>query len=111
MASESFLPPAEKQSEKPHVASVRTSWIYHFLSAPIPSPPTPREWHLPFCGISKPGATPLASPVRFPGVPLVTGGCLEIRPGGDPDVAASPCSHLRPWVCEGLWGKWLAGLW
>ncbi|KAM3825566.1 uncharacterized protein M6D78_015869 isoform 1-T1 [Vipera latastei] len=43
------------------------------------------------------------SPPWLPGVPLVTGGCLEILPGGDPDVAASACSHLRPWVCEGLW--------
>ncbi|XP_034292174.1 uncharacterized protein LOC117676650 isoform X2 [Pantherophis guttatus] len=39
----------------------------------------------------------------LPNVPLVSGGCLEIRPRGDPDLAASPCSHLRPWVCEGLW--------
>ncbi|XP_032088330.1 uncharacterized protein LOC116518904 isoform X2 [Thamnophis elegans] len=43
------------------------------------------------------------SPPWLPDVPLGSGGCLEIRPGGDPDLATSPCSHLRPWVCEGLW--------
>ncbi|XP_063172088.1 uncharacterized protein LOC134506037 isoform X2 [Candoia aspera] len=43
------------------------------------------------------------SPPWLPDVPLVTGGCLEIRHTGDQDLAASPCSHLKPWVCEGIW--------
>ncbi|XP_025022899.1 uncharacterized protein LOC103051028 [Python bivittatus] len=43
------------------------------------------------------------SPPWLPDVPLATGGCLEIRHTGDQDLAASPCSHLKPWVCEGIW--------
>ncbi|XP_070614476.1 uncharacterized protein [Erythrolamprus reginae] len=40
----------------------------------------------------------------FPDVPLGSGGCVEISPRGGPEgLAASPCSDLRPWVCEGLW--------
>uniref|UniRef100_UPI00109EED03 uncharacterized protein LOC114585878 n=1 Tax=Podarcis muralis TaxID=64176 RepID=UPI00109EED03 len=32
---------------------------------------------------------------------LATGGCLEIGPQGEGQVAASSCSELKPWVCEG----------
>ncbi|XP_078238759.1 uncharacterized protein LOC110087453 [Pogona vitticeps] len=40
------------------------------------------------------------------GIQLPTGGCLEIgRPKGR-DLAASPCSELKAWVCEGPWAPW-----
>ncbi|XP_061460446.1 uncharacterized protein LOC133373965 [Rhineura floridana] len=39
-------------------------------------------------------------------VPLVRGACLEIGRQGEGRLAASPCSELKPWVCEGMWAAW-----
>ncbi|KAJ6652004.1 hypothetical protein lerEdw1_015829 [Lerista edwardsae] len=50
-------------------------------------------------------AANLSSP-WLAGTQLPTGECLEIRTQGEQNLAASPCSELKPWVCKGTWAPW-----
>ncbi|XP_077162091.1 uncharacterized protein LOC143821705 isoform X2 [Paroedura picta] len=40
------------------------------------------------------------SPSWLAGVQFMSGGCLGIGPQGEQNLAVSPCSELKPWVCK-----------